>query len=107
MHHGAGCEVGDHEAHVVAARAAQLGRHARLQARRQGEVEHAHATASRICGATSSGDLRCERSMPGSASACIYVFMSPGSSTKTRTPLPSSSAARMREACASAALLLP
>jgi hypothetical protein len=43
------------------------------------------------------GSASVERSASGSAAACICVSISPGSTLSTRTPVPASSAAQMRE----------
>src|SRR5207253_9658238 len=101
--------VADEEPHLVAPQAAHLGRFVGLEPGRQPEVERAcccdhglcppepaaaNALASkrpeervscstrrRNAGADISGPGRWERSTPGSASWCICVFMSPGSTT--------------------------
>src|SRR5579864_142074 len=128
-------QMTDHQPHLVALESARFGRLVRFKARWQLEVQwtrllgndlqHVYIAApirncasirangsrpsrsSTNAGATCSGSGRCERSTPGSAAWCMAVFISPGSTTMTRTPLPSSSAASTRERCSSAALLAP
>ena len=100
--------VADEEPYLVAPQTAHLGRLVGLEPGRQHEVERAcccdhalsHAdpaasalaskrpeervscsTRRRKAGADISGSGRWERSTPGSASWCICVFMSPGSTT--------------------------
>src|SRR5262249_59772635 len=105
--------VGAHEqAHLVAPEPSRLGRLVRLQLGRKGEVQQAlcgnhrrpsptaagssacasnrpngavsSSTRRRNAGAGTWGPGRCDRSTPGSASRCIWVFISPGSTTYTR-----------------------
>src|SRR5262249_37067497 len=77
---------------------------------RPGRRDHAHCVASiwdTMRAATARGSASTLRSASGTASACIRVSTSPGSTVRKPTPVPASSAAQMRASWSKPALETP